>query len=119
MLVDDRHAATKVGFVSTEEVEYLLQLFPMLTSCAVSLDPSGVQLDALRALTGLEELSIGHAAADTPLSLAAAFGCNDRLRTLQLWFHGLDCGDDHECSNTQHLQPLTALTELTRLVCGC
>jgi hypothetical protein len=115
MLVDSS-VATKVGYVSTEDLEDLVQAFPLLTSCAISLDPAGVRLGAPHALTGLEELSIGHASADTPQSLAAAFKDTGSLRVLQLWFHGMRCG--RECSNMHQLQPLTALTQLTRLVCG-
>ena len=120
MLVDAatfQGMATKVGYVSTEDLDGLVQSFPRLSTCAISLDPAGVQLDALQNLTDLRELSVSHAAADTPRALAAAFRHTTALRVLQLWFHGRDCGE--ECSNVHQLQALTALTQLTRLVCGC
>jgi hypothetical protein len=91
--------------------------YPRLTGLAVCLDPTGVQLEPLAALTDLRELSLSYAPADTPQSLVAELKTTATLKVLHLWFNGVDCGV--ECSNRQQLQALTALTQLTRLVCGC
>jgi hypothetical protein len=109
--------ATKVDYVSTEELDQLVQTYPKLTGLAISLDPAGVQLDTLASLTDLRELSLSNAPADTPQNLVSALKATAELKVLHLWFDGVDCGA--ECSNRHQLQALTALTQLTRLVCGC
>ena len=113
--------ATKVNCASTEELHNLVQSYPSLSGLAVSLDPAGVQLDSLAALTDLRELSLSHAPADTPHRLVSALQTTAELKVLHLWFAGVDCWVKCvvECSNRQQLQALTALTQLTRLVCGC
>jgi hypothetical protein len=112
-----RSMATKVNCASTEELHNLVQSYPSLTGLAVSLDPTGVLLDSLAALTNLRELSLSNAPADTPQNLVSALKATAKLKVLHLWFDGVDCGA--ECSNRHQLQALTALTQLTRLVCGC